>query len=75
MESNQRRDERPEVMAWSETEEHAFDDIPPNTALTLVIGEDGEDSYVEYRRDDGAIRRLVTLKGGGDIRIQTARST
>lgn len=47
MGSSQRRDECPEVISCSESEEHVFDDIPPNTTLTVVIGENGEDSYVE----------------------------
>ena len=46
----------------------AFDDIPPNTKLKIVSG---EDSFVEYERSDGSFRRLLTLKGGGPIRIRT----
>ena len=48
-------------------------DIPENTVLKIVVGENGEDSYVEFEREDGSIRRLFTQKGGGEIRIQTDR--
>ena len=66
------RDERPEVVLTSaDNKEHMFDDIPANTKLRIMIGESGEDSYVEYQRDDGFIRRLFTQKGGGEIRIRT----
>lgn len=65
--------EQPEIVMESGDEEFTFssDDIPPHTNLKVVIGEDGEDSYVEYERNDGSIRRLLTLKGGGPLTIRT----
>ena len=73
MNSKQKRNERPQIIAWSPTGEQEFDDIPPNTELKVVIGENGKDSYLEYQRDDGSVRRLFSLKSGGSIRIRTER--
>ena len=50
-----------------------FDDVPEHTELRIVVKDNGEDSYVEYDRPDGSIRRLFTKKGGGPIRIRTER--
>lgn len=41
-----------------------LDDIPQHTELRVVVEEQGEDSYVEYDREDGSVRRVVTQKGG-----------
>ena len=50
-----------------------LDDVPDNAEIKVVIGENGEDSYMEYERSDGSIRRLLTVKGGGPISIGTLR--
>lgn len=71
------QNEQPEIVieeGESFDKEVVFDDIPQHTELTIHIGEEGkEDSYVEYQRADGSIRRLVTQKGGGELRIRTER--
>ena len=48
--------------------------VPENTEVTIHIAEEGEgESYIGYQRPDGTFRRLITFKGGGPIRIRTAR--
>ena len=68
-----RNNERPEIVTYNPNEEFVFDDIPAHTKLKIVVKDNGEDSYVEYTREDGSIRRLFTLKGGGQLNIRTAR--
>ncbi len=41
--------------------------------LTVVVGEEGYDSYVEHEMPNGEICRMFTLKGGGAIDIKTGR--
>ena len=68
--------ERPEIII---AEGQPFDweavfDVPPHTQLRIVIKEEGKgDSYVEYDREDGSTRRLLTKKGGGELGLTTAR--
>lgn len=63
----------PVVIRAGEAFDLEFDDVPPHTELRIVVGKDGENSYIEYARPDGSIRRLVTVEGGGHIRIRTDR--
>ena len=61
------------VETGEELKDVAFD-VPPHTELTIHIAEEGKgESYVEYTRSDGTVRRLVTVKSGGELRIRTAR--
>ena len=68
--------ERPEIV-WEDGDEEmttVFDDIPQHTELTIHVAEKGEgETYVEYLREDGTVRRLLTQKGGGELRITTSQ--
>ena len=67
--------EQPELVVETneDLKDEAFD-IPPHTELTIHIAGEGKgESYIEYTRSDGTVRRLVTVKSGGELRIRTAR--
>ena len=72
----ERVNERPpiELEPGEKLQTFMFDDIPEHTELKIVVSEEGKgESYVEYERPDGTIRRVLTLKGGGKINIRTNR--
>ena len=64
--------EEPEIIIEDENEHDIEFDIPATAELTVVIGEDGEPSYVDCQRPDGSMRRLLTKPAGGALKLGMA---